>query len=84
MDETKKYTKEELEEAKSQAINTAKLDTVLNDVKQIKEMLELHYVKQDEFKPVKTIVYGMVGTILLAVMSSLILLIMKTPQLPTP
>lgn len=77
MDEPKKYTREELEEAKNQAIKSEKLDLVLRDVAEIKKLLETNYVKQDEFKPVKSIVYGMVATILLAVLSGLILLVIK-------
>jgi hypothetical protein len=44
---------------------------------EIKVKLESEYVTQDEFEPVKKIVYGMVGVILLAVIGALITLVLR-------
>ena len=41
---------------------------IRDDVKEIKDNLRSSYVSKDEFDPVKKIVYGLVGLILVAVM----------------
>ena len=45
---------------------------------EIKQMLANTYVTHDEFSPIKLIVYGMVGTILLSVLGAIIALIIKS------
>lgn len=40
------------------------------------------YVSQDEFAPVKMIVYGLVGLIMISVLGAIMILILKQP--PTP
>ena len=45
---------------------------IKEDVRDIKEKLEKNYVTQDQFEPVKKIVYGLVGLILVAVVGALI------------
>jgi len=55
-----------------------KLDYIQRDIEEIKQKLEGEYVTQDEFDPVKKIVYGMVGVVLLAVIGALVALVMRT------
>lgn len=50
---------------------------IQRDIAEIKEKLDEKYVTQDEFKPVKAIVYGMVGLILVAVIGYIISLAIK-------
>jgi hypothetical protein len=47
------------------------------NVSEMKEKMEKDYVTQDEFKPVKNIVYGLVGLILTSVVGALIALVLK-------
>jgi len=57
------------------------MQTGFNEVKcEIRSMREYNdkvFVKQESFVPVKMVVYGMVGAILLAVLGSLIALVIK-------
>lgn len=55
-----------------------------NTVKDISEKLETHYVTQDQFAPVKQIVYGMVVVILLGFIGGLVSLIMRSGQQAPP
>ncbi len=47
------------------------------NVSEMKDKMEKDYVTQDEFKPVKNIVYGLVGLILTSVVGALIALVLK-------
>jgi tetrahydromethanopterin S-methyltransferase subunit B len=53
---------------------TASLVTAVND---IKEKMEKHYVSVNEFTPVKNLVYGMVGIILMAFVGAIITLVIR-------
>jgi len=53
------------------------IEYIQKDVKEIKEKLESRYVTKEEFDPIKRIVYGMVGVILLAVVGALVALVLK-------
>lgn len=64
------------EEEKHENLNV-KLDYIQRDIKDIKDSLKSDYVKKDEFLPVKNIVYGMVGMILVAVVGALITLVIR-------
>lgn len=44
-----------------------KLDFIIKEIDEIKVKLEKNYVSQEEFKPVKQVVYGMVAIILATV-----------------
>lgn len=55
----------------------SKLETVAEDVKEIKETLRGNYVTTHEFQPVKLITYSLVGTILLSVLGALLALVMR-------
>ena len=46
-----------------------------NAVLEIKSKMETHYVTQNEFRPVKSIVYGLVGLILTSVVIALIAMV---------
>lgn len=54
-----------------------KLDYISRDVVEIKLKLEKDYVTQDEFAPIKQIVYGMVSVVLLAVVGAIVTLVLK-------
>ena len=45
---------------------------IRDDVKEIKDNLRSSYVSKDEFDPVKKIVYGLVGLILVSVMGAVL------------
>ena len=59
------------------AVMSNRLGTIESDVRDIKSKLEADYVTQDQFEPVKRIVYGMVSVILLAVVGALVTLILN-------
>ena len=43
----------------------------------VDQKISLHYVSREEFEPIKKIVYGMVGLILVAVVGALLSLVVK-------
>lgn len=53
-----------------------KIDYIIDRVKDIEQKLEMKYVSQDEFKPVKAIAFGMVALILTSVVGALLTLIL--------
>lgn len=66
-----KYIQRDIEEIK---------ETNKKDVAEIKETLRTmsdHFVTQTEFKPVKSVLFGLIGTILLAFVGAIISLILK-------
>lgn len=65
------------DEARYQVLEN-KLDAVQDDVREIKEVLRGSYVTQDQFGPVRTIVYGLVGLILLSVVGALLTLVLRS------
>lgn len=50
---------------------------IRDDVKEIKYSLQQNYVTKDQFDPVRKIVYGLVGLILVAVVGALLALVVK-------
>jgi len=56
---------------------TVKLDWIQKDISDIKEKLEKDYVTRQEFNPVKNVVYGMVATLLLAVLGAIVTLVLR-------
>lgn len=48
-----------------------------NVIKEIKEKLDKNYVTQDEFRPVRSIVYGLVGLILTAFAGGIVAMVMR-------
>jgi len=53
------------------------LEDTKNNINLIKNKLENRYISRDEFAPIKSIVYGLVGLILTGVVGALIALILK-------
>lgn len=47
------------------------------DIAEIKQTVTHSYVSKDEFEPIKKIVYGLVGLILVAVVGALVSLVVK-------
>lgn len=54
-----------------------KLEFIIKELDEIKAKLEKNYVTAEEFKPVKTIVYGMVSMALIAILGAIISLVVK-------
>lgn len=54
-----------------------KLDSLEKKIDKIDSSLECDYVTQDQLDPIKRIVYGMVGVILLSVVAALFALLVK-------
>lgn len=46
-------------------------------IKQLRELVEGHYVTQQEFKPIKAVVYGITGSALIAVVGGLLALVIR-------
>jgi hypothetical protein len=61
--------------ATAAALVAVDIKYIKDEISEIKAKLDTAYVTQTEFKPVRTIVYGMVGTILVAVMGGLLTLV---------
>ena len=59
------------------AVILNKVDYIQSEVRGIKTQLEGEYVTKDRFQPVERIVYGMVGTILLAVLGAVVALVIN-------
>lgn len=59
------------------AVILNKVGYIETEVKDIKDKLEKEYVTQDQFQPVKNIVYGMVSTVLLAVVGAIVALVIR-------
>jgi hypothetical protein len=47
------------------------------DISDIKRTVQHSYVTKDEFEPIKNIVYGLVGLILVSVVGALVSLVMR-------
>lgn len=59
------------------AVILEKISNIEGDIKKINEKLEKEYVTVEAFTPVKSIVYGLVSLILVAVISALIALVIR-------
>ena len=53
-----------------------KLDMVVDDIKDVQTTLRASYVTEDQFSPVKTVVYGLVGIILTAVIGAILTIVL--------
>lgn len=60
----------------------ASIKYIQRDIALINDKLDDKYVTKDEFRPVRNVVYGMVGIILTAVILALVYLVIHRP--PTP
>lgn len=56
-----------------------KIDYIEEAVRNIENKLEAQYVTQDEFEPIKRIVYGLISVILVAVIGAMITLVLRKP-----
>lgn len=54
-----------------------RIEYIQRDVADIRQKLEGDYVTEDEFAPIKKIVYGMVGAILLTVLGAFLTLVLR-------
>lgn len=59
------------------ALIASDVNYIKGDVQEIKSTLKSSYVTTDQFEPVKKIVYGLVGLILVAVVGALLALVVK-------
>lgn len=57
------------------AVVSTKIDNINTTVSSIQQKLEADYVTQDQFEPVKKVVYGLVSVILLTVFGALLALV---------
>ena len=64
-----------LETIKTTTLIKNDIEYIKTDVEDINAKLDSHYVTKAEFDPVRNIVYGMVGVILLAVIGALVALV---------
>lgn len=63
------------------AVLTNQIEHIRSDINEIKQMLitqSAQFVTKGEFQPIKMIVFGMVGTILLSFLGGLTVVIWKT------
>lgn len=73
MKKTPTYTQDQVDLAKM----SIKIDNIEVAVNTINTKLEKEYVTQEQFAPIKSIVYGMVALILTGVVGALLALIIK-------
>jgi len=59
------------------AIVSSDVKYLVKQVDEINVLLKNHYVTQDQFEPIKRIIYGMVAVILLAFLGAIAALIIK-------
>lgn len=57
-----------------------KLDFIKSDIVEIKLRLDKFYVTQDQFTPVRNLVYGMVGVIMLSFIAGIASLIWRVAK----
>lgn len=74
MDKNNEQTREEVALLARLDERTAGLVISVNE---IKDKMEKHYVSINEFTPIKNLVYGMVGLILIAFIGALINIVVK-------
>ncbi len=65
------------EERRAQSGVEVKLEFIIKELDEIKAKLEHNYVSQEQFVPVRNIVFGMTGLVLVSVFTSLIYLVVK-------
>lgn len=50
---------------------------IISEMEKIEKKLDSDYVTQDQFEPVRKIVYGLVATVLLAVIAAILAIVIK-------
>lgn len=53
------------------------LEYIKRDISEIKSTLRADYVTREEFSPIKSIVYGLVGIVLTSVIGALVALVIR-------
>ena len=66
-----------LEAIKATTLIKNDIEYIKVDIEDINIKLDSHYVTKEQFEPVRNIVYGMVGIILVAVIGALITLVVR-------
>ena len=66
-----------MEEVRSVEVIANDIHYIRRDVEDIKSKLEKEYVTQDQFDPIKKIVYGLVSVILTTVVVGLLMIVIK-------
>lgn len=56
---------------------TVKLDYIQRDINEIKQKLDDSYVTQDQFDPIKRVVYGLVSLVLVSVVGAIMVFILR-------
>jgi len=56
----------------------SRINAMQEDIREIKDVLHARYVSQDQFAPVKNVVYGMVGLIMATVVGAIMALLFKS------
>ena len=59
------------------AVMSRDIDEIKKDIAYIKGQLDVKYVTQTEFGPIRSLVYGMVGLVMTSVVVALIALVLK-------
>jgi hypothetical protein len=59
------------------ALFDAKLTHIRDDVAEIKTLMRADHVRRDEFAPVKQVVFGLVGVVMLSVVAALVTLVLR-------
>lgn len=59
------------------AVITTKLEYIIKKVDDIEKNQHSNFVSKDEFEPIKRIVYGLVGLILVAVVGAMVSLVLR-------
>ena len=57
------------------AVMANNIDNIKSNVESIQKKLEADYVTQDQFEPIKRVVYGLVSIILISVVGALLTLV---------
>lgn len=59
------------------AVILTKLENIEQDISSMNKKLENNYITRDQFEPIKSVVYGLVSLILVAVTGAIISLVIK-------
>ena len=66
-----------MEEQTNIAVLATDIKYIRQDIQEIKEQLKDHFVTEEEFEPVRKLVYGLVAVILMGVGGAILGLIIK-------
>lgn len=60
------------------AVMMTKQERMGQDIKEIKEMVQNNYVTQEQFRPIRVFVYGLIGIMLTAIALAVVSLVIPT------